>query len=949
MAIRGDEAEVPLQGIDTNRPSKGSFAVNMLFRDGAVDVRLGFGQVTQLDTSFGRNVAGATAEWGFTKLLGSYLMTTNFGHDQVISCWLATVNTGNYSDRSLLADIYIVSIYDLTTGDRWEEPIYRHTSENSTEIVPLESQHPNYETAIDRDNQAWIQGDGGAESYFYFTEYRDVLYFGNQTTGLLAYFPATFSTPTVSVHRDTTNNTQAAVPTPRLLRRASVDAVNEYEWSPHGYGESCLVLRAVPADGDFSEAFAYFGTSDFPNPVAVTSLGSRLVLASGKEVYFSDPGKPTAIIADNYIEIPSEGDVTAIREHNGNLLIWTNHETYLYQPSVGNVVSGGRLTQMSDHVGCVGANAVVKVEGAVYWLDTNGVYATPGDLSIGEQSEGISPLFETSLTDPRTSFYIETGFTPFDNAQPRTAYQADFEGAHLAYSADLGALFVTFPNLNASLTLSSGQWSLWLYETAVYAESSTPKVGLTKNINNPWIIAKNNEVLLVGGPDIQALVDTAQEQGTTDVNDDTTSRSGYILRYGRGGALDRSVQDEDGRTFTGKYKRNELANRTGNDRVFYIDPWIPLPQEFIFPSGSVVPAGREAFLLPIYAVIPSSLGATAIDAYQLTFRFDNTQWAPKLIGASTEIDIILPTKRVASVGGYKLGSPVAGTSEAQVYSAGVPTVGGNEIRLAWDGTGGTWLHAPQMNLMASRREPILYIPMLRVASKTEEISGMGIAPITAELYNGASNPSASVCWWEQWVSRSQRKANSVTQPVSWALLTPELGKGDGTLYKARGMYVTLLSHGAGTAGDYLVTSWPFGQFNSVLGVDTKTWQSQLVDHTESPDPNSDARVSLAKLATIRTRVYQNGVMREKTFGNTNLVYGNPADSSVGNVLIDDALTSEIATSDSAKGESFAYLLHGDMQDKSNRIRLEKIISVLRVVGGRRRRGRSSSSASSSEV
>ena len=53
MAIRGQEVELLGDGIRADSPTKGAFALNMLYRRNSWEVRRGFGQVVELDTTMG--------------------------------------------------------------------------------------------------------------------------------------------------------------------------------------------------------------------------------------------------------------------------------------------------------------------------------------------------------------------------------------------------------------------------------------------------------------------------------------------------------------------------------------------------------------------------------------------------------------------------------------------------------------------------------------------------------------------------------------------------------------------------------------------------------------------------------------------------------------------------------------------------------------------------------
>ena len=97
MATKSQEVEVLRGGIQANAPSKGVFALNMLYANNAWQVREGFGQVTQFDTMMAtpRSLGfpgGDVAVRGLTKHLGSHLIKTNFGNLQMLSVFLAEVN-----------------------------------------------------------------------------------------------------------------------------------------------------------------------------------------------------------------------------------------------------------------------------------------------------------------------------------------------------------------------------------------------------------------------------------------------------------------------------------------------------------------------------------------------------------------------------------------------------------------------------------------------------------------------------------------------------------------------------------------------------------------------------------------------------------------------------------------------------------------------------------------
>ena len=177
MAVKYEEVDVLGGGIVYDKPTKGSFALNMLRRYGAWEVREGFGQLAQFDTLMPHPVDSTSTSWGHQKHLGSYLMTTDFGHRQIISVLKSKNNTAESEKRNQFLNLYVVSIYDITTGERWEEPLYRHTSETGLNKDDLPTRHGIYETGLYNDYQSWVSGN--SESPFFFAEIGDSLYFAS--------------------------------------------------------------------------------------------------------------------------------------------------------------------------------------------------------------------------------------------------------------------------------------------------------------------------------------------------------------------------------------------------------------------------------------------------------------------------------------------------------------------------------------------------------------------------------------------------------------------------------------------------------------------------------------------------------------------------------------------------------------------------------------------------
>ena len=964
MATKAQEVQVLRDGIQANAPTPGSFALNMLFSNNCWQVREGFGQVTQFDTEMSAVYTGAggsvaNGEWGFTKHLGSHLIKTSFGNLQMLSVFLAKVQTSqaggpSNTGYSQLGRIYVASVYDLTTNERFEVPLYPHTSQTAVtssynDAVPttlggriftgvavsgVEDLLPQYQTCKSESYESWVQAE---DEFFYFKEFADILYFGNSYTGTWAYLPASF------------NGT----------RKTFIDKFNLRDYALP-YGESSMITPVVLSPGINVDAYEYFRTADMPNAVDIAVVSGRMVYAEGNTVFFSDPFYPNAIVGDNFVQVPSEEGITALAEHNSNLMIFTANETWMYQPSVGDLASAGRITRVSDTVGCVGPNAKCRMGSALVWVDTSGVYQTTSGLNMGRLSDDVLPFFEREgMTNPLTSYFVDHGKAdPSAREQPTTTLRLKPEGVKCTFVASMNMLSICVPGLSGALVLSGGKWSWWTFESMVAQSGGSAVVGVSQNLPAPWVLNYQDDIFAIAGPDVQALTDEAVNPVSgSDINFDVTSRSFFIMEYGRGGSIDRSVSDEDDRKITGYGVYTAPSGATSNPvGGLYIHDPLKVPVGYVF--NGVTTATTDRFILvPVSIVLPTPV-ANGIDTVDIRLGFDSTHWRPVFNHATdADVQVILPTERLASSAGWT--SAGSATGQVKTYSANVsgtpttPSQGGAYLWVRWNyvSTSG-YQHAPYMNLSVQRHSPLIYLPFERLAAAADEnTSGLG----WAVLVDGSGNTQVTLTdttagltlrlgthIFNRWSlsTTSRRKEDSVAQPVDWAYKSTNVGLEGGNQLKMRGLYANLLSHGTGT--DKLDSVWPYGTFNTLVGSDRKEWMTQVIDAT----PAQAAVEQVAGTNTLRTRVQKsNGALVDKVFqsGGTDIVWANKdatgSATADGTVLIGDEDTSNIAVSMSVKGESFSVMNFGFIMNRAEKLWLEGVKAVFRVVGGRRRRGR----------
>ncbi len=1027
MAINAQEAELISGGCELRAPSDGRYVQNMLFDNNALHVRKGFGQVVQLDTTLsGFDVddpQASTLQWGYRKHLGSHLATTSFGHEQLISVFVADVVTNNTPTASSLKDrkgefvaLYVVSIYDLTTGSRWEEPLYRHTSSfssGSADARDMQFWHAHYETNADRDYRKWLYAT--KPDPFFFTELYDVVYFGNPETGLLAYFPGTFQRAAIQERR--TGDTHVTT----RQQSAQLDSVAGRQWA-RPYGESALIKQAVATS--VSLDVAYLSQGNFPRPYTVTAYaeasGGSLVLVAEdrRTIWFSEAGNPTAIPVFNYLVFPGDELITAIAEQVGNVVIWTENTTWVFHPSTGflhtDTAAGARLIQISDTIGCTRQSTVTRgaAFGSLYWMDRRGCYRTTGNMSLEVLSQPIDPFFSDFITNPLHSYFQASGQVAVpsgDSAirdQARTMLKYDPEDVSTAYWPEKKLVIFAIPKMDLMLVWHEAvkQWTFWTTESIVVHDLVTEldASGVTRNIQNPWPVANASGLYIVGGIDTADGVIESQTEdsndGSRETDQDTTNRSYYILKYGRGGGVDRSVEEgEDQRIHIANYR--DVTNTTyGAATLSTRDSAIVFGKPIHVPygetagfnaAGSTVKAApaTPVFWVPVYLVLgDEGAGGTAIptaadiQSMRIEFTFDSGAFQPVF---RTDANHPVSAKRyelawepfpqrAASRVGWGYDFPLNDGSNYQVgrkicaYSGtgvGDSSRTGNRIVAVFDAHGAhisypavaanvNWGNAPYMQIGKKSLTPLFLLPFVSLQD-TQVHVGMGIEGHPSRFTIGGGSTYCQFWAWEQTqLGNTRRYDNDVlnAQPVDWLIRGHDVGAKDMKRLHGRGTYSRLLSHGPAFSSALVTPNWGFGIYNSVFGSDRKSWSTQVVDvapstfdttnPTEGLDivENSDIRADSD--STLRNRFTSSTGDKLRVFNNY-ITYGNPASTTVDTVyLIDDEELNDVSVSTSTKGSSLSFMAFGHLRNKAHKLIVESIKAVFRVLpSGRRRRGR----------
>lgn len=898
------------EGLDADALNKGGFFQNLFWRQNAWWTRPGFGQLAQYDTLLAFPADG-TELYGYETALGSFAFVTDFGHTQIVTLLRGLVFTGSEESLGEWREVFFLSIYDLSTDNRWEVPLHRHTSESVGVVFEMPDWRGAYESAIDFHIASWRATQ--LQKTVWFNVFEGLLFFGAEGLGVNVYRPSTFFDQ----------------------RRWQLDSVRQNDWA-RGYSESALVSPLPPADGVFAEGYDYFSVDAFPSPSDMAAYGDRVVYVSGREVFYTDKLRPQSIMGRNVDFVPSRKELVAVEVLHGVVYLFSQSEIWSISPRQdGAIAAGGRLTQLETDIGALNPRCVLRAGGALFCMDEQGVYVTRGNLVFEKISEAIDPLFESVVSNPLTNYYQNAGWSDLVKGQPQISYSIkESDNAHLAYDPVDELLFIVLPQQNIAFVNQKGAWVLWNFES-IANDDAGPNRGVEakRNIVSPWIVTADRGVFLCGGTEVYNTGDVTTIGGDGAVLGlNARARSYYILMLNRGGGLDRSVGPaEDRRLMNGRYIR--LGNEEVDKGIFYIHEPVKAPDQYKLPNNPT--KQDDLYLFPVHVV---NHHGTGIWLASLRVGYDNNEWEPVYqTGASVQIDLVFPPHREESSAGWGTLAQDA-VHQARTWNGAAYARGGREMHFDFSGASGLvdypagWTSAPVMNTPPWAECPLFWIPMKK-KNPTSDVMGMGWEHVQANLADeGEVAEDVNVFAWQLSDAGGRYINDEVAQPVDWVFMSRKV-EFRGRQHKARGLQVFATSHGS--ASDPLFSNWLHGVLNYVLATDHRGWVSQIVDHTgdiEGVRRRSDK-------PSIRSRLKDSaGAMKQKVFS-SDAKWGDTIDSTKGNVLIGDEEWNELQVSDRGRGYTSTWMLFGHIRSRAEAFAMNRVTGLYRVLGNRRRRGR----------
>jgi hypothetical protein len=301
-----------------------------------------------------------------------------------------------------------------------------------------------------------------------------------------------------------------------------------------------------------------------------------------------------------------------------------------------------------------------------------------------------------------------------------------------------------------------------------------------------------------------------------------------------------------------------------------------------------------------------------------------------------EIAAVFPTERLASVGGYQLDTHDA-THQICVYSSGSGTEapGGDEIRIDFNGAGGSWTAAPDLNVGSIGPDVLFYIGFRYKG--TDSTLSLHVDP-SANMTIGGTN-AYLYAWQTGRYPVQYAQLADKQQPVDWAVKSREFELA-GYQFTIRGLFVTAMHMGNGT--DDVVPGWLYGPLNTATSTDWRDWSGQALDFATTPPGNSTQNdmLSFPRMVPATTGGDPDLAVDPtlKTFGNV-AKWGDVADPAKGNLLVDDPAIDTLATTDGSKGMRGSVMIHGTMNAPGEVVKLGRIEAAIKQVGLRQRWGK----------
>lgn len=918
-----------------------------------LEVRPGFGQRAQIDsTATISQDNSSNASGGYTRHLGSYIYNSNFGHRQILSvfsviCSHSSVNSGdvtvniggtNYSHYQSIhgfTECVVFSIFDMTTKETWEELVTFKTCESST-LENLDKQFGHYETVATFNNDPIVNSPTKVHDYrsfkkgndyVSFTQISDVVYFSNPQLGTWAYYG--IDVPA----RITTARIDGNCPAPQRYALEPYHSNNLHS----GRSEGSVVKPISGTRGINGRDVVYLSKSEIPRSVGMAFIGGRAAYTNKNLVYFSDVNQPGAIMADNVASWSADGTATAIASYQEQLYVFTDQSIHTFllrsQGVAGAPVPGvvDILSVESNHeAGCVSSRSHCWTPYGVCFVSEWGAHLIQNPKQIATLSDPVWDHWGEGLKDPLSNYNLNQGQSGEVGKEQTPMLFAHHGEPSLCYDVESDCLMICYPDHVLIYHFETKGWNIWpLGVRNNDRPGGNVQAGsYFASFTGQSIVADNKGVYLISG--LQDLDDSTSD------NPYNENESYVIAELGLGGGVDRTIENEDYRCFgTGRYKAlmptESFAGGalpspsipgdtyTNNGWLLFIDPvdqWISrgsgTEEDTQYASYDVSllvteetkllskgPQSAISFKISVGGNWVFSTGSVGSHSqFGTRSAFTITSPAPNQLAVVTPNVTNMPPSKVPM-----LRFTISNAGGNTLWSLTDPAFAA-VANQATDSGGGT-RSFPIYAFQASYRFPYSNNRWNAVSSTGKRV--VGTHPTSGDPYSfdGAS--------------RHQRD-------IEWAVVSGDLGAGDGAIHRIRDIRAFVETGGQ---TDNPVTKF-MGLYNTTVGSDYKMLSGQKQDYTDPYVADRDAM----KKQTIRDRMTAG-----KRLFDSVAVWHNTASPSTNDYLTDNPETNEIDISTHAKGESIVAALFGRVSSAGTYLRFHNIVALLQSYASNRRKGR----------
>jgi len=450
--------------------------------------------------------------------------------------------------------------------------------------------------------------------------------------------------------------------------------------------------------------------------------------------------------------------------------------------------------------------------------------------------------------------------------------------------------------------------------------------------NNNIADAGSYSPSFIGKSVVSGATGTFLVSGLRDLDDSTStnpyseSESYSISELGFGGSQDRTIENEDTRSFGGgRFKLLEPQEAFGGGAV----PALPMNTS---PQGE---GGWLLFITPVDDWVDGTLGSRRWRVRSYDIDFWATQnvievWPASKLKFELEVDPTWFFNGTARMGVH----PESGTRSA--FTITNPAL--------------TTLKVETFDFTSDNRYSCR-IPLMRFEVRGE-ITAVNDPQFTlvsceATVPIPATTTGVRACVWFQserfrhtnqdWVStlvaNYQKDATYAfdnatihERPIEWGVVTGDLGIEDGFMHRIRDIRAALETTGPDAVGvaDY------YGLYNVGVSSDRKKMSGQKQDFT---DPFLANHQALQK-GTIRDRL----LLGKRIYGSV-AKWSDGLGTGVEDYLVDNVELNEIDVSTYAKGGSISAAVHGRVSADSSAVKLHKVSALIQSYPSNRRKGR----------